>query len=329
MNKIQIGIVGYGNLGKSAVLALNQNKDMELVGVFTRRDPTTMKAVAGDVAFYHIDQAKDMADKIDVIILCGGSAKDIPVQGPMFASMFNTVDAFDTHANIQDYYVTMDKISKEAGKISVISSGWDPGMFSINRLYAEAILAEGTTNTFWGKGVSQGHSDAVRGVEGVLKAVQYTLPKEDAIKSIQKGENPNLSTRDKHTRECFVVAAEDADKAKIENDIKTMPNYFDQYDTEVHFITEEKFEQDHQGMPHGGLVIRNGRTGLNNEHNHVIEYNLNLESNPDFTASVIVAYARAAYKMNKEGLVGSKTVVDVAPAYLSSKSGEEIRRELI
>ncbi len=329
MDKIRIGIVGYGNLGKSTELSINQNKDMELVGIFTRRDPNTIKPQHDNVAVYHMDRAIEMVSEIDVIILCGGSAKDIPSQGPMFASMFNTVDAFDTHAKIAGYFDKMDKINKKSSKVSVIASGWDPGMFSINRLYAEAILPEGNTHTFWGKGVSQGHSDAIRRVDGVKRGVQYTIPMESAIESIKNGENPKLTTRQKHTRECFVVAEEGADKNRIEHDIVTMPNYFDEYDTKVHFISEKELEENHKGLPHGGLVIRHGNTGLNNEHNQVIEYTLNLESNPDFTASVLVAYARAAYKLNKEGIAGAKTVVDIPPVYLSSKTPEEIRRELI
>ncbi|NLJ89736.1 MAG: diaminopimelate dehydrogenase [Clostridiales bacterium] len=329
MSRIRIGIVGYGNLGKSVELGCYQNKDMEIVGVFSRRDPKTIKTRKEGVPVYHLDEVKNMVDDIDVMILCGGSAKDIPTQGPMLAAMFNTVDAFDTHAKIPEYFDQMDKVAKESGKVAVVASGWDPGMFSINRLYAEAILPEGSTYTFWGKGVSQGHSDAIRRVDGVKKAVQYTIPIEDAIKAIKSGENPELSTREKHLRECYVVAHEGASKEQIEKDIVTMPNYFADYDTTVHFISEEEFDANHQGLPHGGLVIRNGKTGLNNEHNQIIEYNLKLESNPDFTASVLLAYARAAYKMNKEGIKGAKTVVDIAPVYLSMRTAEEIRREMI
>ncbi len=328
-SKIRIGIVGYGNLGKSVELAIDQNKDMELVGVFSRRNPKTIKTQRKGIPVYYLDDGKGMVDDIDVMILCGGSAKDIPEQGPMFAAMFNTVDAFDTHAKIPEYYKTMDKVTKESGKVAVISSGWDPGMFSINRLYAEAILPEGNTYTFWGKGVSQGHSDAVRRVDGVMKAAQYTIPVESAIEAIKSGESPELSTRQKHTRECYVVAKEGTNKEQIEKDIVTMPNYFVEYDTRVHFISEEEFNANHQGLPHGGVVIRNGQTGLNKEHNQIIEYNLKLDSNPDFTASVITAYARAAYKLNKEGITGAKTVVDIAPAYLSMRSIEEIRSQMI
>lgn len=329
MTKIRIGIAGYGNLGKSVELGINQNKDMELVGVFSRRDPKSIITQIEGVPVYHLDEAKNMTEDIDVIILCGGSAKDIPTQGPMLSSMFNTVDAFDTHAKIPEYFETMDKVANESNKVAVISSGWDPGMFSINRLYAEAILPEGNTYTFWGKGVSQGHSDAIRRVDGVKKGAQYTIPVESAIEAIKSGESPNLTTREKHTRECFVVAKDDSNKEQIEKEIVTMPNYFNEYDTIVHFISEEEFEANHQGLPHGGVVIRNGQTGLNKENNQIIEYNLKLDSNPDFTASVLIAYARAAYKLNKEGVSGAKTVVDIAPAYLSMKSGQEIRREMI
>lgn len=329
MSKIRIGIVGYGNLGRSVELGTYQNKDMELVGVFSRRDPQTIKTQKEGVPVYHLDEAKNMTDEIDVMILCGGSAKDIPTQGPMLAAIYNTVDAYDTHAKIPEYFDEMNKVAKDAGKLAVIASGWDPGMFSINRLYAEAILPEGSTYTFWGKGVSQGHSDAIRRVDGVKKGVQYTIPSESAINSIKSGESPNLSTREKHIRECFVVAQEGANIEQIEKDIVTMPNYFADYDTTVHFITEEEFEANHQGLPHGGLVIRNGQTGFNKENNQIIEYNLKLGSNPDFTASVLVAYARAAYRLNKEGVNGAKTVVDIAPVYLSMRSPEEIRREMI
>ena len=329
MSKIRIGIVGYGNLGKSVESGIKQNEDMELVGVFTRRDPSSIKTQGKETKVYHIDDAKDMADKIDVIILCGGSAKDIPIQGPMFAKYFNTVDAFDTHAKIAEYYNTMDKVAKESAKVSIISSGWDPGMFSINRLYAQAILPQGSTYTFWGKGVSQGHSDAVRRVNGVKNAVQYTIPIESSIELIKKGETPDLTARQRHTRECYVVAKESADKRQIEKDIVTMPNYFDEYDTQVYFISEDEFEKNHKGAPHGGLVIRNGQTGPNNENTQLIEYKLNLESNPDFTANVLISYARAGYRLNQEGVSGAKTVVDIAPAYLSSMTGEDIRREMI
>lgn len=329
MSKIRIGIVGYGNLGKSVETGIRHNDDMELVGIFSRREPSTIKTQIKESKVYNIEQAKDLVDDIDVTILCGGSRSDIPSQGPLFASMFNTVDGFDTHAKIPEYFDVIDKTAKESGKTSIISSGWDPGMFSLNRLYAQAILPIGQTHTFWGKGVSQGHSDAVRRVDGVKDAVQYTIPIDSAIDSIKRGESTLLSARQKHKRDCYVVVEDGADKAQIEKEIKTMPNYFSDYDTQVYFITDEELERDHGGIPHGGLVIHHGQTGLNNEHNHIIEYNIKLESNPDFTASVLIAYARAAYRLNKEGNFGAKTVVDIAPAYLSSKSAEEIRKELI
>lgn len=329
MSKIRIGIVGYGNLGKSVETGIRQNDDMELVGIFSRREPSTIKTQIKESKVYNISKAKDFIEDIDVIILCGGSKSDIPSQGPLFASMFNTVDGFDTHAKIAEYFDIIDKAAKESGKTSVISSGWDPGMFSLNRLYAQAILPKGQTHTFWGKGVSQGHSDAVRRVDGVKNAVQYTIPIDRAIESIKKGESPVLSPRQKHKRECYVVAEDGADIKQIEKEIKTMPNYFADYDTQVYFISDEELEKDHRGIPHGGLVIHHGQTGLNNEHNHIIEYNIKLDSNPDFTASVLIAYARAAYRLNKEGNLGAKTVVDIAPVYLSSKSAEDIRKELI
>lgn len=329
MNKIRIGIIGYGNLGKSVELGIRQNKDMELVGVFTRREPSTIKTLTKGVKAYSIDEAKNMTDQIDVMVLCGGSMSDMPVQGPLFAGMFNTVDGYDTHAKIPDYFDAVNKNALEAGKVCIISSGWDPGMFSLNRLYAETILPEGNTYTFWGKGISQGHSDAIRRIKGVKNAKQYTIPMENAIEAVKRGDSPELTVREKHRRECFVVAEEGADKTQIEHDIKTMPNYFSDYDTEVHFITEEELEKNHSGLPHGGLVIRHGKTGLKEEHNHVIEYKLDLDSNPDFTANVLLAYARAAYRLNQEGVSGAKTVVDIAPAYLSNKSGEEIRKSIL
>lgn len=328
MTKIRIGIVGYGNLGKSVELGIGQNKDMELVGVFTRRDPSTIKTVTG-VPAYLANDAKNMTDQVDVMVLCGGSMSDMPIQGPLFANMFNTVDGYDTHAKIPDYFDEVNKNALDAGKVCVISSGWDPGMFSLNRLYSEVILPEGNTYTFWGKGVSQGHSDAIRRIKGVKNAKQYTIPMERAIEAVKRGEMPELTVREKHGRECFVVAEEGADKTQIEQEIKTMPNYFSDYDTEVHFITDEELVKNHSGLPHGGLVIRYGKTGLNQENSHTIEYKLELGSNPDFTANVLLAFARAAYRLNKEGVSGAKTVVDIAPAYLSSKSGEEIRKSII
>lgn len=329
MQKIRVGIVGYGNLGKSAELGIRQNPDMELAGVFTRRAADTLKLKTEGVKAYSIEEAKNMTDQIDVMLLCGGSMSDLPVQGPEFASVFNTVDGYDTHAKIPEYYASVDQAAKASGKVCVISSGWDPGMFSINRLYAEAILPEGKNYTFWGKGVSQGHSDAIRRVDGVLDAKQYTIPIESAMDQVRRGETPEFTTRQKHLRECFVVAEEGADQSKIENEIKTMPNYFSDYDTIVHFISKEELDKNHSGIPHGGFVFQSGRTGSDNENNHIIEYALKLDSNPDFTANVMLAYVRAAYRLHKEGVSGAKTVFDIAPAYLSIKSGEELRKQLL
>ncbi|MDY3031824.1 MAG: diaminopimelate dehydrogenase [Clostridia bacterium] len=327
--KIRIGILGYGNLGRGIECAIRQNDDMELAAVFTRRDPSTVKINTEGVGVYSVDEAVSMKDKIDVMILCGGSATDLPVQTPEYAKYFNVVDSFDTHAKIPEHFANVDKAAKESGKIGIISVGWDPGMFSLNRMYAGAILTDGADYTFWGRGVSQGHSDAIRRIEGVKDARQYTVPVEDALNAVRSGENPELTTRQKHTRECYVVAEEGADKARIEHEIKTMPNYFADYDTTVHFISEEELQRDHAGIPHGGVVIRTGKTGLNGENKHIIEYHLKLDSNPEFTSSVLVAYARAAYRMNQEGASGCKTVFDIAPAYLSSKSGEELRKTLL
>ena len=326
---IRVGIMGYGNLGRGIECALKQNADMELVAVFTRRDPSTVQILSEGVGVYHVDDAPKMQDDIDVLIMCGGSATDLPKQTKEYAQYFNVVDSFDTHAKIPEHFAAVDEAAKASGKVAMISVGWDPGMFSLNRLYANAILPSGSDYTFWGKGVSQGHSDAIRRVEGVANAKQYTVPVESALERVRNGENPELSTRDKHTRECFVVAKEGADKAKIEAEIKNMPNYFADYDTTVNFITEEELQRDHSGIPHGGFVIRSGKTGWNEENNHIIEYSLKLDSNPEFTASVIVAYARAAYRMHKEGQNGCKTVFDVAPAYLSPVSAEELRAHLL
>ncbi len=326
---IRIGIYGYGNLGRGVESAIRQNKDLELVAVFTRRDPSSLKIATEGVKVYHVDEAKKLIESIDVMILCGGSATDLPVQTPYLANYFNVVDSFDTHARIPEHFANVDDAAKKSGKVAVISCGWDPGMFSLNRLYASAILPEGKDYTFWGKGVSQGHSDAIRRVEGVLDAKQYTIPVDEALAAVRSGSNPELTTRQKHIRECFVVAEEGADLARIENEIKTMPNYFADYDTTVHFISKDELVRDHSGIPHGGFVIRSGKTGLNSEHNHIIEYSLKLDSNPEFTASVIVAYARAAYRLNKEGVSGCKTVFDIAPAYLSSKSAEELRATML
>ena len=326
---IRVGILGYGNLGKGVEAALAQNEDMQLVGVFTRRSPESVSVRTPDVPVYHCDKLADMKKDIDVLILCGGSATDLPEQTPVYAEMFNVIDSFDTHARIPEHFANVDAKAKAAGTTCIISCGWDPGMFSLNRLYANCILPEGRDYTFWGKGVSQGHSDAVRRIEGVADCRQYTIPVPAAMDAVRAGENPELTTREKHTRECFVVAKEGADIAKIEEEIKTMPNYFADYDTTVHFITAEEMQRDHSGLPHGGSVIRTGVTGMEKEHKHVIEYSLKLDSNPEFTGSVIVAYARAAYRMNQEGMTGCKTVFDIAPAYLSPKSGAELRAHLL
>ena len=324
---MKLAIVGYGNLGRGVECAMKQNPDVELYGVFTRRDPATVQTKGAKV--YALSDILDHKDNIDVVILCGGSATDLPVQTPEIAANFNVIDSFDTHANIPAHFANVDKAAKAAGKVAMISVGWDPGMFSLNRLYAEAILPDGKDYTFWGKGVSQGHSDAVRRIPGVKDARQYTIPVQAALDAVRSGANPELTTRQKHTRECFVVAEEGADKAAIETAIKTMPNYFSDYDTTVHFITEEEMKRDHSELPHGGFVIRSGKSGMNNEYNHIIEYSLKLDSNPGFTSSVLVAYARAAYRMNQEGMSGCKTVFDVPPAYLSPKSGEELRSHLL
>ena len=326
---IRIGIFGYGNLGRGVECALRQNADMELKAVFTRRNPETVRILTEGVPVYHADKAADMKDEIDVMILCGGSATDLPVQTPALAQIFNVVDSFDTHANIPVHFANVDEKAKASGHTAMISVGWDPGLFSLNRLYGSAILPDGKDYTFWGKGVSQGHSDAIRRVEGVAGGKQYTVPVQEALDAVRRGENPELSTREKHTRECFVVAKEGADKARIESEIKNMPNYFADYDTTVNFISEEELQRDHSGIPHGGFVIRSGRTGKNLENNHIIEYNLKLDSNPEFTSSVLVAYARAAYRMYNKGDFGCKTVLDIPPAYLSPKSGEELRSTLL
>lgn len=326
---MKIGILGYGNLGRGVELAVAQTPDMELAAVFTRRNPDAVKILTNGVPVLPIDKAKEMKDEIDVLILCGGSATDLPVQTPEYAEYFNVVDSFDTHARIPEHFAAVDAAAKKGGKTAVISVGWDPGMFSVSRMYANAILTNGSDYTFWGKGVSQGHSDAVRRIDGVIDARQYTIPVPEAVEAVRSGSNPELSTRQKHTRECFVVAEEGADLARIENEIKTMPNYFSDYDTTVHFISQEEMDSDHSGIPHGGMVIRSGKTGKDNEHNHIIEYKLTLDSNPEFTASVIAAYARAAYRMNNEGSIGCKTVFDIAPAYLSNKSGEELRKTML
>ncbi len=326
---IRIGIFGYGNLGRGIESAIRQNSDMELVAVFTRRNPETVKIDTPSALVLHADKAVEMIDKIDVMILCGGSATDLPEQTPYIASMFNCVDSFDTHARISEHFERVDESANKSGKVAIISCGWDPGMFSLNRLYASCVLPDGEDYTFWGKGVSQGHSDAIRRIEGVVDARQYTIPVEEALERVRRGDSPVLTTRQKHTRECFVVAEDGADKAKIENEIKTMPNYFADYDTTVHFISKEELDRDHSGIPHGGFVIRSGRTGKKLEHKHIIEYSLKLDSNPEFTASVITAYARAAYRLGLDGAKGCKTVFDIAPSYLSIKSAKEIRKTLL
>jgi diaminopimelate dehydrogenase len=326
---IRIGIYGYGNLGRGVECAIKQNSDMELVCVFTRRDPSTLKILTEGVDILRADEAYKMVDKIDVMILCGGSATDLPVQTPELAKMFNVVDSFDTHAKIPEHFANVDKSAKEGGKIGIISVGWDPGMFSLNRLIASSILPSGKDYTFWGKGVSQGHSDAIRRVKGVKNGKQYTIPVKEALDAVRNGENPELTTRQKHKRECFVVAEDGADLNAIEKEIKEMPNYFADYDTTVHFITEEELQRDHSGIPHGGFVIRSGKTGWNEENTHIIEYSLKLDSNPEFTASVIVAYARGAYRLSKEGQSGARTVFDIAPAYISPLSPEEQRRTML
>jgi len=324
--KLQIGIVGYGNLGRGVASAIERAPDMELAAVFTRRNPAELSAPEG-VAVRHVSEADAYRDRIDVMILCGGSATDLPEQGPRFASLFNTVDSFDTHAKIPEYYAKVDAAAKAAGRVAVISTGWDPGLFSLNRLIMEAVLPDGKEYTFWGKGVSQGHSDAIRRLEGVKNAVQYTIPVEEAIERIRAGETPELSTREKHIRECFVVPHEGADLAKIERDIVSMPHYFADYQTIVHFIDEEELRTRHSAMPHGGFVIRSGVTGRGTR--QIVEFSLKLGSNPEFTASVLTAYARAAHRLHKEGVTGAKTVFDIAPAYLSPRSPEELRRNLL
>ena len=326
---IKIGILGYGNLGRGVECAVKQNDDMELVAVFTRRNPEDVKILTETAVVCNVADVEDWKDKIDVMIICGGSATDLPKQTPVYAKMFNVIDSFDTHARIPEHFANVDAAAKEGGHVGIISVGWDPGMFSLNRLYANAILPDGNDYTFWGKGVSQGHSDAIRRVEGVKDGKQYTIPVEAALKAVRNGENPELTTRQKHTRECFVVLEEGADAAKVEEEIKTMPNYFSDYDTTVHFISEEELKANHSGIPHGGFVLRSGKTGWDGENKHLIEYSLKLDSNPEFTSSVLIAYARAAYKLASEGQIGCKTVFDIAPAYLSAKSGEELRKHML
>lgn len=326
---IKIGLYGYGNLARGVDCAIKQNPDMELCAVFTRRDPSSVKTITPDVPVYRTEEILEHKAEIDVLVMCGGSATDLPEQTPEMAKYFNVVDSFDTHKNIPAHFANVDKAAKASGKIGIISVGWDPGMFSLNRLYSGCILRDGADYTFWGKGVSQGHSDAIRRIEGVLDAKQYTIPVESALDSVRSGSMPSLTARQKHTRECFVVAQEGADKERITREIVTMKNYFDEYDTTVHFISMEELKRDHSGIPHGGFVIRTGKTGKDLENSHVIEYNLKLDSNPEFTASVIVAYARAAYRLNNEGMCGAKTVFDIPPSYLSDKTNEELISTLL
>jgi diaminopimelate dehydrogenase len=327
-DKIRVGIVGYGNLGRGVESALKQNPDMELKAIFTRRNPKDIVLKDANIQALHINDIEKYKDEIDVMILCGGSATDLPEQSPAIARWFNIVDSFDTHAKIPEHFAAVDQAAKEGSKVGAISVGWDPGLFSMNRVLAEAVLPEGKHYTFWGRGVSQGHSDAIRRIKGVKNAVQYTIPIEEAIEKVRSGSNPDLTVREKHIRECYVVAEENADKKAIENEIKSMPNYFADYDTIVHFVSEEELKQNHSAMPHGGFVIRSGKTGDGNI-NHIIEFSLKLDSNPEFTGSVLVAYARAVYRLNKEGQSGAMTVFDIPLAYLSPKSGEELRKELL
>lgn len=325
---MRIAIAGYGNLGRGVECAVQNAPDAELTCVFTRRDPKNVQTLTG-VPVYPMEKAESMTGEIDVLILCGGSANDLPKQTAQLAKYFNVIDSFDTHAKIPEHFNAVDAACKESGKIGIISVGWDPGLFSLNRLYAQAVLPNGKDYTFWGKGVSQGHSDAIRRIPGVKDARQYTIPVESAVERVRRGENPELTTREKHTRECFVVAEAGADKAAIEEAIKTMPNYFADYDTTVHFISQEELDRDHSGIPHGGSVLRTGKTGLNGENTHVIEYKLTLDSNPEFTSSVLLAYARAAYRLHSEGVCGCKTVFDIAPAYLHPATPEEQRKNLL
>ncbi|HZK33739.1 MAG TPA: diaminopimelate dehydrogenase [Bacillota bacterium] len=328
-NGIRIGISGYGNLGRGVDLAIGQNPDMDLVAVFTRRPPDTIKIRDKQARIVHIDNVESYKDKIDVMILCGGSATDLPEQGPQLAAIFNTIDSFDNHGKIPQYFASIDRVAKDSGRVGIISVGWDPGLFSLNRMISQAVMPKGKTYTFWGKGVSQGHSDAIRRVEGVVDAVQYTIPLDEAIDRARSGDNPELVTDQRHLRQCFVVAAKGADREKIDHQIKTMPNYFADYETTVTFITKEELAQEHSAMPHGGFVIRSGKTGAGEENTNIYEFSLKLESNPEFTASVLLAYARAAYRLNKEGRSGAFTVLDIPPAYLSPKDGKELRKELL
>lgn len=325
---IKLGILGYGNLGKATELSIKANPDMELISIFTRRNPSDIKTQT-NTKVASVNDIQSYKDKIDVLILCGGSATDLPVQTPEFAKFFNVIDSFDTHAKISEHFSNVNKSAKESNHVALISCGWDPGAFSLNRLMAESFLPNGNTYTFWGKGVSQGHSDAIRRIKGVKNGVQYTVPIENAVNSVRKGENPKFSTREKHLRECYVVLEEGANKEEVEKEIKNMKNYFDEYDTTVNFITEEELKEKHSKMPHGGFVIRSGKTGLNEENKHIIEYSLKLDSNPEFTASVLVAYARAVYRLKEKGDFGAKTVFDIPPALISRKTQEELLKEML
>ena len=326
---MKLGIFGYGNLGRGVEYAVKQNDDVDLVAIFTRRNPDDLNVLTANIPVLNVSEIENWKDKIDVLILCGGSATDLPEQTPKYAKMFNVVDSFDTHARIPEHFANVDTAAKETGHTAVISVGWDPGLFSLARMYANAILPDGKDYTFWGKGVSQGHSDAVRRIEGVQDARQYTVPVDASLNAVRSGETPELSVREKHTRECYVVLKEGADAKRVEHEIVSMPNYFDQYDTTVHFISQEELDKNHKGIPHGGFVIRNGKTGLNNETNHTIEFSLKLDSNPEFTSSVLVAFARAVYKLNQEGQFGCKTIFDIAPAYLSAKASDELRKTML
>ena len=326
---MKIGILGYGNLGRGVEFAVQENSDMELAAVFTRRNPADVKILTENVPVVHVDEIKNWAEKIDVMILCGGSATDLPKQTPEFAKMFNVIDSFDTHAKIPEHFAKVDEAAKNSNHVAIISVGWDPGLFSLARAYANAVLPDGKDYTFWGKGVSQGHSDAIRRINGVKNAKQYTIPIESALEEVRGGKNPELTTRQKHLRECFVVLEDGADAAKVENEIKTMPNYFADYDTIVNFISEDELKKNHSGLAHGGFVIRSGKTGENKNHSHIVEFSLKLDSNPEFTSSVLIAYARAAYRFSREKNFGCKTVFDIPPAYLSQKSAEELRAHLL
>ena len=326
---IRIGIFGYGNLGRGVESAIAQIEDMELAAVFTRRPPETLKIRTAGVPVVSADDVLKMKDEIDVMIICGGSATDLPHQTPYIAQNFNCIDSFDTHAKIPEHFANVDEAARKGGKVALISCGWDPGMFSVMRAYSESILPDGSTYTFWGKGVSQGHSDAIRRIDGVLDAKQYTIPVDSALEAVRSGSAPKLSTREKHIRECFVVAKDGADKARIENEIKTMPNYFADYDTIVHFISLDELRRDHSGIPHGGFVIRSGKSGFENENTHVMEFSLKLDSNPEYTSSVLVACARAVARLAKDGVSGAKSILDLPPSYLSQKSPEQLRKELL